>query len=446
MDTKILLPDKIQEDESRTRGSDDWIDGYLKYSEFTEPPFLFHLWTAISAIASTLERRVWLDWGHFNVHPNHYITLVAPQGQARKSTALAIMDPILNKISLVSLPQSVTAEAMIETLMESRKTYNINDDEFVSEPQTQHAVYASLRELKNFVRANDLQMLSYLTDLYDAPDYWEYKTKNAPKKGKDMYGETKQVLINVAINIIGATTPEWLKGDNVTKGMSEGLHRRNIFVYEEHQDKIIANPTLYPIDKELQASLINDLQCIHMLNGPMTFSERGLEIYEEFYTNHWEEVQNDEPAIPGETFRGYMSTRATHLLKLCIIMSVSRGLSRIIEECDIERALKILKQTEKRMPRAFIGGGSSRVKEGVETVLTHLAERGSTTRNEILATYYKSIDPWTLEQVEKVLNSMTDTIQVVNELGKVRYVYKKHERKDASKSKSNIIAINTHES
>ena len=68
----------------------DWIDAYLKFTEKSEPPKMFHLWCAISVIASVLERKCRLEWGTITFYPNMYIVLVAPSGKARKGTAMGV--------------------------------------------------------------------------------------------------------------------------------------------------------------------------------------------------------------------------------------------------------------------------------------------------------------------------------------------------------------------
>ena len=66
------------------RNIPDWIEGYLAYTEDSEPPQLFKEWCAVSVIAAALQRKCKLEWGTTVFYPNLYIVLTAPAGKARK--------------------------------------------------------------------------------------------------------------------------------------------------------------------------------------------------------------------------------------------------------------------------------------------------------------------------------------------------------------------------
>ena len=66
--------------------SSEYLNNYLAMLEDTESPRIFHIWSAVFSLASTLGRRCWLPFGTFDIFPNHYILLVGTPG-TRKSTA-----------------------------------------------------------------------------------------------------------------------------------------------------------------------------------------------------------------------------------------------------------------------------------------------------------------------------------------------------------------------
>ncbi|TXH42236.1 MAG: hypothetical protein E6Q97_36170, partial [Desulfurellales bacterium] len=69
-----------------TRQLKDWLATYLDYTEGTEAPRVMHFWAGVSAIASVLRRRVWIDMTRFQWYPNFYIIFVAPPGIISKTT------------------------------------------------------------------------------------------------------------------------------------------------------------------------------------------------------------------------------------------------------------------------------------------------------------------------------------------------------------------------
>ena len=66
----------------------NWIESFLQYTDNTEPPFLFRKWTAISCIASAMQRKCYVEWGTSLIfYPNLYVVLVGPSATG-KGTAM----------------------------------------------------------------------------------------------------------------------------------------------------------------------------------------------------------------------------------------------------------------------------------------------------------------------------------------------------------------------
>jgi len=58
------------------------------------------------------------------------------------------------------------------------------------------------------------------------------------------------------------------------------------------------------------------------------------------------------------------------------------------------------------MARAFSGLGKAKFADVTDGVLNYIMKRKSVRRSEILQKFYRDIDSWTLEQVERVLYQM----------------------------------------
>src|SRR3990170_8200696 len=80
------------------REAGDWLSSYLEYTDNTEPPASYHLWTGISVISGVLQRKVWMEWGHELIYPNMYVVLIGPSGRCRKGTAMNIGKGLLKTI------------------------------------------------------------------------------------------------------------------------------------------------------------------------------------------------------------------------------------------------------------------------------------------------------------------------------------------------------------
>src|SRR5438309_523994 len=70
------------------REAGNWLAAYLEYTKESESPDAYHVWTALSSIASVARRNVWLDQGIYLLYPNLYVALVGPPGRTGKSTAI----------------------------------------------------------------------------------------------------------------------------------------------------------------------------------------------------------------------------------------------------------------------------------------------------------------------------------------------------------------------
>jgi hypothetical protein len=56
----------------------DWIKAYQEYASHSEAPPRMHFWTAVSALAGALRRKVWIEQAYFQWYANMYIIFVAP--------------------------------------------------------------------------------------------------------------------------------------------------------------------------------------------------------------------------------------------------------------------------------------------------------------------------------------------------------------------------------
>lgn len=324
------------------RNIPDWIEGYLAYTEDSEPPQLFKEWCAVSVIAAALQRKCKLEWGTTVFYPNLYIVLTAPAGKARKGTAMAPARKFIDRIGIPLAAEAVTREALIRTLKES---------ESVLSTETGIIVHSSLTvfspELTVFLGYNNTQLMSDLTDWFDCSEKWVYRTKTA---GTDD-------ISGVFINMLGATTPDLIRSTLPLDAIGGGLTSRMIFVFEEKKGKIVPFPFVSEETRKLETKLYYDIECINMLQGQFKFTKEFLSRWGDWYTA--QEGKNPFGANYNKAFDGYIERRPTQVLKLSMVMNASRTDEMVLDEPDLARAIDLLERTEKKMPRAFGGIGMS---------------------------------------------------------------------------------------
>ncbi len=397
----------------------DWLEAYLKFAENTEPPLSYHTWVGISVLASALQRKVHMLWGHTKIYPNQYIILVGPSGTARKGDAITLGRPMMEHVNLKIASQRITPEALIKIMSESITSFiDANKDLVYQAP-----ISVIAGELSVFVGQKNLKLLADLTDLYDSHNSWEYETKHGYQTSKGQT-KTKDVITGVCVNLLAGTAPDWIPTILPQEAIGGGWTSRVIFVVEPGKGQVVANPNLVPPDKKLREKLEKDLEQIHLIIGEFQFTLDALDCYVAWYEDQEEKLKAGIFPIQDGRFGGYIARRATHVKKLAMCLSAARNNEMEIKLEDFEKARDLLERTEKRMATAFKGMGRSNIAELTDKVLTIIKAKKAVKRSEVLKFLYGDIDLWNLEQVQALLYGMK-VIDVVhlNEEREILYTY-----------------------
>lgn len=374
----------------------DWLDSYLEYTKNTESPISYHIWCGLSVIAGALQRRVYLKWGlGRTVYPNVYVVLVGPSGRTRKGVAIGIAKEFLrNVVGVTVTPESSSGkQAMIMAMKRAISTYQDPTDGVV---KMHSAVTAFSEELAVFLGQGDISYLSSLTDWYDSKDEWEYETIS---RGKD-------TLQGLCLTLVGGTAPDWIQSMIPQEALGGGFTSRIIFIVEEKKRQLI--PEYLPTQEEIeqQAKLREDLDRIGNLMGEVTMEDATKKLYTDWYCEQDRLLDEQKPPIQDSRFAGYCERRATHLQKLMIICSASRGDDLKLTPADFNRALALLTAAEANMHKTFGGLGKARISDGSNTVMDFIKQMGITTRSALLQKFFRDIEPMELEKIETQLVQM----------------------------------------
>lgn len=341
----------------------NWIDGYMLYTENSEPPESFRRWTAISVIASALQRKVCVNWGTSLVfYPNLYIVLVGPSATG-KGTA---MNPGLDLISEIGTIKIAANATSYQALIRRLKETNLTDIDMVTGEQQYHSsmtIYS--KEFTVFLGYHNLELMAALCDWYDCDKRWSYET----------IARKKEEIVGVWVNLIAGTTPDLIQSSLPVDAIGSGLTSRIIFIYEEKRSKIIALPTQTGREIEMQNFLLHDLERISMLSG----SYRWTEDFASKWADFCYAMEGERPFYDTR-FDGYTGRRRNHLMKLSMIMSASKaGHDLILTEEDFDEALVLLQSAEVNMTKVFRGVGKSDTASMMHKVITFLKTLHTTT-------------------------------------------------------------------
>ena len=339
---------------------------------------------------------MYLRWGLGRViYPNLYTVLVGPSGRTRKGVAIGIAKEFLKKIPGITVTPESSSGRQSMILAMKRALTNFQDPQD-GKIKFHCAVTAFSEELSVFLGQGDIAYLSNLTDWYDSKDDWEYET----------VGRGKDSLQGLCLNLMGGTAPDWIQSMIPQEALGGGFTSRIIFIVEEKKRKLV--PEYIPTKEELELAetLQRDIERVSQLSGEMTFTEDAKQLYIDWYIKQDTDLSEGRPAIADTRFTGYCERRATHLQKLMLLCSASRGDDLKINKEDVQRALRLLMGAEVNMPKTFGGLGKSRMSDPSDTVMKFIKDMGFTTRKLLLGKFYRDLDPVLLGNIETLMLQM----------------------------------------
>lgn len=383
-----------------SRQLNDWIDSYLSYQANTEPPDMYKIWTAISVVAACLKRKCHLEWGSLIFYPNMYVVLVGPSGRCRKGTAMGPGYELLLEMNVKLAAEATTREGLIRELRTSSDTH-------IDIQTGRQILHSSLtiysQELTVFLGYNNSQLMSDLTDWYDCRPRWNYGPKGA---------ELRDYIVNVWVNLFGATTPSLIQTALPQDAVGGGLTSRIIFVYESNKGQVCPEPFYTEEQLTIRSALLHDLEMIHSMSGRFTYNTAFRDNYVDWYIK-----QDSNPPFKDERLAGYCERRATHLMKLSTILCASRTQDMNLTAIDFHRAKIILEETEKKMPLVFGGVGKSQIAPVINKIIMLLMQEGEVPYEILVKLFSHDVDV-------HGLNKAIDTIEamkvgtIINRSGK----------------------------
>lgn len=342
----------------------NWLKGYYEFTEQTESPDQFHMWVGLSVLSAATQRNIYIDRSYFVIYPNLYVLLVGPPG-VRKSSAMSYGKNLLSKLPNINIEANkLSPQALINSLSNSNITGQVvapktpgGAPSAVLKRNCTAVIYSSEFSVTLGSDAHQNGLLSLLTDLFDSPSEWDYKTLS---RGVEH-------LTNVYITILGATTPDWLSTSIPSDAIGGGFTSRIIFVHQDRRRRNNAFPKMTPRLIKILDDLTHDLEEIAKLTGNMNLTKEAEEFYETWYNAQ-------DGRSMDERFWGYLERKPIHLLKVAMLISLSFSNDGIVTVAHLEMAIELLLRVERRMPEAFRSVGNPIVKD-LERILTQFIER-----------------------------------------------------------------------
>lgn len=393
--TTITDIETVKEKKIESRLHESWIDAYISYTNFNESPVIFHKWMAITVLAGTLSRNVYIQRGYGRLYPNLYVVLVSPTGKSKKTSAANIgINNFLQKIDGIRIARDEsTPKGLVQFLSMSPTSRNGSK---ITQNCTAYIYAPELSDLLG-EQSYNLGLIKKLTSLYDSPDVYNDMTKEILVKKNE-----PTILTNVCLNMCGCSNPEWLAAGLREDSFGGGFMGRTLFIYSSETRKTKRSAWMeVPSDIQLsELTLLRDLQRISKLHGAFNIQQDAYEYFQEVYIAYTGDFSG--------RMAGYLERKLTYALKLAMILSVNESDSMNITAAHIKTAIAYLDEIEVNMPSAFVYINATEQAKISQHIIECIKEhRGAIHRSVLVSKFRHSVR--NIKEFDDVLQMLTES-------------------------------------
>lgn len=396
-----------------TRHFPNFLDAYLEWCSNVNGPSNFVKFGGLFAISAALERKTWIRFKNgMHCHPNCYFIIVGPPGIRKSSSTKKAVSLIKSVEGLVSIPESVTAAALIKTMEEVNRWKSVEIGNRLY-PNTSCFWYVSELIIGVNQAENSGNIVEILTDLYECgPDGWS-EQNNCWSKRTLSGGEIR--LFNPCLNLLACSTPEWLVRGIGRENIDSGFASRCLYIYSNQlpadevgwaetgdYSNIKADATFFKLSR--------DLAVISRIVGeyiPDTSYKKAFDLWQK--SNN--EFMRDNPK---HKFIGYYNRKPWHIMKLSQIVRAAESNELTLTARHFLQAKAIVEAEEQGMQLSFRNLGKTNDYENLEVIWGVMKKLRIFTRRQL--------------QVETVhlmsRKALSTHLETMIDLGKVRLCLK----------------------
>lgn len=366
-----------------------FVEDVLRFTVQSESPRRYYYWSSLATISAVTKNQTWLirQGGQLKLFPNIYVLLIGRSGLRKGppvNLARALVTAV-NNTKVVVGRQSI--QALISVL--SRAVTKENGGPPLVDATG--ALFAS--EFASFI-ISDPQALTVLTDLYDGqynPE-WTNTTKISGA----------EILKNPNITMLGASNEIHLKDALPDNAIGGGFLARTFIIFADkksHSDPGVSNQENH--FEENFKHMTKTLDAISKVRGQFSWHKDALELYERWYMQYDEADHSDDTTGTMERFHD-------HVLKVAMLVSLSRKLDRRLELEDVTEAIRACQDFIPGAKRVALGQiGKSISAPGTAVLLreliTHPEHR--ILRSKALAKHWQYFDSFELDRIAESLEA-----------------------------------------
>ena len=362
-----------------SRNYTDFIQASADAIKGSPIPKPFAQWSALSAVAGAMGRRVWYPMANYDIRSNNFIVLIAPPGRNKSVSLILPFTKVFSKLTtpigtteddqnfnsgldqygLRNYPLYVVQDRITPEKLAVDMTKITRLDLRLSSPAMDEFYDSSVTlvtsEFGTFMGRHERYLQMFMTDMWDSKAEYSHKTKTS--------GE--YLIKGPCLNWLACATPEQFVDNLPEDARSQGLLSRILPIYYDG-DRIPQSLIQERVSDNTVDNLREDLADIAKMYGPMTFDKDAFKIVDE-------DIKAGIPPEPTDNHLSeYVQRRVSHFIKIAIAVSASRRSTRKIMLEDWEFTKELMFAAEKQMPKALEGFGMGRTGRIAHDMVTWL--------------------------------------------------------------------------
>jgi hypothetical protein len=362
-----------------SRNYTDFIQASADAIKGSPIPKPFAQWSALSAVAGAMGRRVWYPMANYDIRSNNFIVLIAPPGRNKSVSLILPFTKVFSKLTtpigtteddqnfnsgldqygLRNYPLYVVQDRITPEKLAVDMTKITRLDLRLSSPAMDEFYDSSVTlvtsEFGTFMGRHERYLQMFMTDMWDSKAEYSHKTKTS--------GE--YLIKGPCLNWLACATPEQFVDNLPEDARSQGLLSRMLPIYYDGE-RIPQSLVQERVSDNTVDNLREDLADIAKMYGPMTFDKDAFKIVDE-------DIKAGIPPEPTDNHLSeYVQRRVSHFIKIAIAVSASRRSTRKIMLEDWEFTKELMFAAEKQMPKALEGFGMGRTGRIAHDMVTWL--------------------------------------------------------------------------
>ena len=352
-------------DEPYQRKCNNWLTEFGRWTlPRSEAPETFIFWTGLFTMASALRRHVKIPkqlFGSWEASPNLYILFIAKAGRARKSTTANYSEELIDDLGhITKSPELITKESLLTTLVKSEDA----------------AMSILAPEFGEFMVKSGPEMYGFLTNMYDGK---RKITASTLSRGVE-FAERP------CVNLLGATTPEWVAENMPASVIGGGFASRVIFIFEDRvrRRQLYYESLDHDALEKIRLNLVADLDHIaRNINGEFKLEEDAKDFMEQWYHDN-----ADAPPDADANLAGYFERKPAHIHKVAMLVHLAYSDELVLNLADFKQALKLLEQVETKLPDTFQAIGRNPYTLDLKNMVEWVKAKGRVTEQELKRKFY----------------------------------------------------------